>query len=52
MDKFSLTYDKDYGIEHRRGWTICVNGSTVVELERFLLVAFFKAFCLNVPYQG
>lgn len=44
MSKFSLTYDKDYGINNRKGWTVCVNGSTVVELERFLLVAFCKAF--------
>ena len=48
MNKFSIVYDKNYGIDNRKGWTVCINGSVVVELERFLLVALFKTFLLRL----
>ena len=38
-----LTFDRDYGCEHRSGWTVTVGGSHVVQLEPWLLAAFCKA---------
>ncbi len=42
MKRLSLTFDRDYGIYNRTGWTICVNGCVIVELERSLIIAIIK----------
>ena len=45
----ALDFDRDYGIDHRTGWSIAVNGHYAVELEPHLIVAFFKSIrvCIN-----
>lgn len=40
----SLDYDRDYGCAHREGWSVALNGSYVVQFERWLLVALWKAW--------
>jgi len=40
---FSLDYDRNYGIDNRKGWSIAINGSYMVQLEPWLLVAVYKA---------
>jgi len=44
MTKFSLTYDKDYGVYKRKGWTTCIDGAVIVELERWLAIVLFRTF--------
>jgi hypothetical protein len=41
---FSLHYDCDYGMLHRKGWSVVIDGSYVVQFERRLIVALWKAF--------
>jgi len=43
-ESFALEWDRDYGIGHRRGWTVKWNGSVLAELEPFLVVALWKAW--------
>jgi len=42
MRSFKVEYDTEYGCDKRTGWSVCINGSYVSELERFFLVAMFK----------
>lgn len=44
MKPFKIEYDTDYGIERRRGWSIVYDGIVFVELERWLVVALWKAW--------
>jgi hypothetical protein len=44
IKNFSIEYDTDYGIDHRFGWTISVNGWILSQLEPNLIVALFKAY--------
>ena len=44
INNFSLQFDKDYGINKRTGWSICINGSFMSQLEKYLVVAIWKAF--------
>ncbi len=30
--RIGLDWDRDYGVFHRRGWTLWVNGSAIVQL--------------------
>ncbi len=39
-----IEYDNNYGINRRSGWTVVVDGITCVQLERWLLVALFRAW--------
>lgn len=43
MNSLRIEWDKDYGCNHRTGWSVSVNGSFLAELERFLFVAIVKA---------
>lgn len=43
MKQLRIDFDTNYGINKRTGWSIAVNGSYLVQLERFLLVAIVKA---------
>lgn len=36
MRHFKIEWDKDYGIDHRRGWTATVDGIVVVELTTLI----------------
>ena len=40
VNNFSLTYDRDYGIDRRSGWTVVINGVVVVQLT-FIWKALF-----------
>lgn len=42
--QFSLTWNTDYGVDSRWGWTVCMNGRVVVQFERFAIVALVKAY--------
>jgi hypothetical protein len=44
IKKFRIEYDTDYGIDHRFGWTISINGFIWAELEPNLFVAMLKAY--------
>ena len=48
MENLSVTFDRDYGIDNRTGWTICINGSVIVELERRLIIAVIKLLSLKL----
>ena len=41
---WKLTYDCDYGIDHRFGWSIVIDGSVAAELEPNL----FRAACVAI----
>lgn len=43
-ESFALEWDRDYGILHRSGWTVKWDGHILAELERFLIVALWKAW--------
>ncbi len=43
MKTFSLTYERDYGIDKRSGWSIVRNDCLIVQFERWLVVAICKA---------
>lgn len=42
VKSFKLEWDREYGPSKRSGWSVCIDGSYVVELERSLLVALLK----------
>jgi hypothetical protein len=44
MRSFDLQWDRDYGIDHRKGWTVVIDGSVCSELEPWLVVAMWKGF--------
>jgi len=44
MKSLRLEWDREYGIDKRRGWTITYDGCVLVQLERFLMVAIWKAW--------
>jgi hypothetical protein len=48
VGRLSLQYNKDYGVDHRYGWSIAWVGHFLVDLERFLVVAIWKAARLLV----
>lgn len=39
-----IEYDSDYGIDHRSGWSVIWDGSYIVQLEKHLIVALWKAW--------
>lgn len=41
---FKVWWDRDYGIDHRRGWSVTINGVVYVEFSRSLIVALVKAW--------
>lgn len=43
INGFSIEYDNDYGIDHRRGWSVIREGSYIVTFQRFLLLALIRA---------
>ena len=43
MKRLDLQWDKDYGCKRRTGWSVAVDGSFLVELEPWLVVALAKA---------
>jgi len=43
MESLKIQFDRNYGINKRTGWSICVNGCFYTQLERFLVVALIKA---------
>jgi len=44
MESFRLEWDADYGCDHRRGWTVTVNGVVLSELRRWLWVALWEGW--------
>ena len=42
IGRLAIQHDRDYGIDHRRGWSICWDGHYIVELERYLCVALWR----------
>ena len=51
VEQIRLHYDRDYGIDRRGGWSLSINGSFVVQFERFLLVALAKSLWKHLTYQ-
>jgi hypothetical protein len=41
---FGVQWDRDHGVDHRRGWTIVWDGSVLAALEPWLIVALVKVF--------
>lgn len=44
---FELCHDRDYGIDHRSGWSVAINGSFVVQLHPSLFGALRKSWRLE-----
>ena len=40
---FSIEYDRTYGINNRRGWTVTIGYSIVCQLENYLIWALIKS---------
>lgn len=43
LHKLAIEHDRNYGCEHRTGWSIVWNGHYLVQLEPWLIVAIWKA---------
>jgi len=41
INALRIDFDTDYGIDHRKGWTIIVNGMVIVQFRRTLIGALF-----------
>jgi len=41
--KYKIEFDRDYGIDKRTGWSICVDGHYIIQLEKHFLMALIKA---------
>lgn len=41
--KIGIDFDTNYGINKRKGWSISYNGSYKSQLEKYLVVAIYKA---------
>lgn len=37
-----IQYDRNYGIDKKKGWSCVVNGRVVCQFERWFLVALWK----------
>ena len=44
INQFKIEFDRNYGCYKRTGWSISINGSFYADLEKHVIVAFFKAF--------
>jgi hypothetical protein len=44
MRSLQIDYDTDYGIDHRSGWSVHINGICYVELVPHLLPALWVAW--------
>jgi hypothetical protein len=44
MRNLKVTYDRDYGIDRRRGWSVSYDGICLVEFRPTLLGALWKAW--------
>lgn len=44
MKSLRIDWDTNYGIDHREGWSIHYDGSCLVALEKWFVVALFKAW--------
>lgn len=51
MKQFKVEWDRDYGINKRTGWSIVVDGSFVVQLERFLIIAISKTLYKKLKHN-
>lgn len=47
LKHITIDYDTNYGIDKRTGWSIAVDGSYILQFERFLLIALLKAIRLS-----
>ena len=45
IGKFSLHYDRDYGIDCRSGWSLAWDGSFLVQFAPTPVHAIIKSFC-------
>ncbi len=39
-----IQYDKDYGVDKRKGWSVYIDLSFCAEFEKYLITALCKAF--------
>jgi hypothetical protein len=44
MKSFALHYDRDYGCDRRRGWTVVVDGRIIVQFRKWAWLALAEAF--------
>ena len=51
MRQFKLEWDREYGINKRTGWSIVVDGSVIVQLERFSIIAVVKALYKEMKHN-
>jgi hypothetical protein len=42
VKSISIEYDKDYGIDKRTGWSLCINGNVVNQFESSLIKCLIK----------
>jgi len=43
LNSLSVEFDRNYGISKRTGWSIAIDGRYLVELEKRLVKAIWKA---------
>ena len=46
VNQSGIDYDYEYGIDKRTGWSVFVDGSYIIQFERFLIVAVIKTIVL------
>ena len=50
--QFSLQWDSNYGIDCHRGWTVSINGITLVSFAKNPVVALWKAWRLWTRFRN
>ncbi len=49
--KLDIHYDSDYGIEHKKGWSLAWRGCFYVQFERFLIIGLCKTLYYIYKYS-
>ena len=47
VSPFCLEFDRDYGIDHRTGWSYIHRGSVVEDINPSLIATLWKAVCYH-----
>ena len=46
INKLRVDFDRDYGVDHKTGWSIAWDGRFLIQLEKHLIVAIIKVIFL------
>lgn len=44
MNSLKVEYDSDYGIDHRSGWSVTIDGCVYLQFRKLVVIALAAAF--------